>query len=318
MTHAAGVGNRLPSLSVAELLTRFEPTPIALAAAVAAIGWYGTKVHRLGGRASVWPVRRTATFYVGVLFAVWTTCGGLQVYASSLFWVWTSQVLLLLLVAPVIIVAGQPVELARVSAGSDRSGRLSVVRLTDGPVGTFVGHALVGPALIPVLSVVLFFGPVPGWSIAHPAFGWVVQLLALLVGCLIVLPAIDSRQRRQSLVVGLALAIGFVELLLDAIPGIILRLQTHLSSDFAVNRHLHPWSGSGLHDQQAAGTVLWSVAELLDLPFLVLLFVRWVQADARDAVAIDTAIEEAAANSAQVSDEPWWLSDPQQKSRRRS
>jgi cytochrome c oxidase assembly factor CtaG len=256
------------------------------------------------------------TFLAGVLVALWTACGGLQVYASSLFWVWTSQLLVLLLVAPVVIVAGQPVELARISAGSGRSGRSRLVRVTDGPVGRLAGHPLVGPALIPVLSVALFFGPVAGWSILHPMFGWVVQLLVLLIGGLIVLPAIDSRQHRQSLVVGLALAIGFVELLLDAIPGIVLRLQTHLSSDFAVHRHRQPWTGSALHDQQAAGTVLWSVAELLDLPFLILLFVRWVQADARDAVAIDTSMDSA--NTAAVASEPWWLSDPQQKARRRS
>ena len=132
----------------------------------------------------------------------------------------------MLLVTPILLIAGQPVELDRRLGG----GVLS--RVVASPFAAVVGNPFVGPALIPVLSAVLFFGPLPGWSVQAPAVAWVVALLATVVGCIIVLPVLDIREVRTSVVVGLAMTIGFFELLLDAIPGIVLRLQTHQASTF--------------------------------------------------------------------------------------
>jgi cytochrome c oxidase assembly factor CtaG len=187
-----------------------------------------------------------------------------------------------------------------------------------------LGNPLIGPALVPLLSVVLFFGPLPRWSVATPAFGWVEQLLVLAVGALIVLPLVGADGPRTSLAVGLALAIGSFELVLDAVPGIALRLHRTLSTSYFDVRAVHGWSPAALRDQQTAGSVLWCVAELLDLPFLIIVFRQWLRADARDAADIDAVLEaERLARGEQEPvdegprDAPWWLTDPAMQNRLR-
>ncbi len=315
----------LPPPSLSELLSRWSPQPVAIAVAVAVAAAYAHAVIQLNRTSDphadgrrLWPRRRTVAFGLGLALFSWTTCGLPQVYASSLYWMWTSQQLTLLLIVPVILMAGQPLELTR----RRRGDRALVLRLADSAAGRLFTNPLVGPVLIPVLSVVLFFGPLSGWAIAHAAIGQPLQVLVVVAGALIVLPLVATGDQRGSMAVGLALTIGVFELLLDAIPGISLRLHTTLVTSFFDHRAAHPWSLTPLHDQQVGGAVLWCVSELIDLPFLLLIYVRWLRADARDAAEIDTVLEaeriaqgRSATDQRPASDQPWWHSDPTMRDR---
>jgi putative membrane protein len=334
----------LPPLSAPGLLTHYALDPVVLIAVIAAGFWYLRGLRQLSRlrQGTTWPQRRTVSFLAGLVLTAWVSCGSLQAYYPSLFWVWTTQILTLLLVAPILLVAGQPVELDR------RLGGGVLARIVASPVTRLIGSPFVGPALIPVLSAGLFFGPLPGWSVQSPPVAWLVALAATVVGCVIVLPALDVQEVRTSVLVGLAMTVGFFELLLDAIPGIVLRLQTHQASTFFDERQLHSWSPRWLHDQQLAGAVLWTVAEVLDLPFLVVLFLRWYRTDVREAGAVDAVLDAeqivrsaarkptlpagatdpagpaGPAGPAAISDdppaddvEPWWWSDPVMRERMR-
>jgi cytochrome c oxidase assembly factor CtaG len=47
------------------------------------------------------------------------------------------------------------------------------------------------------------------------------------------------------------------------------------------------WWPNPLHDQHLAGDLLWFIAEIADVPILILLFVRWSRLDRRDAKKMD-------------------------------
>jgi putative membrane protein len=289
----------------AAMLTAWTVQPLAIAVSVALVGWYirAGRRRRPGGG-------QVALFSLGIALLVWVTCGFAGVYVNDLFWVWTSQQLALLLVVPYLLLAGGALEL---------SGR-TVRRFLRTPFARAIANPLIGPALVPLLSLALFFGPLPRWAIAAPPIGWVLQLVVVVIGCLIVLPLVDSGVPRTSLAVGLSLAIGSFELVLDAVPGIALRLHRSVSTSYFDARANHPWSPTPLRDQQIGGAVLWAVAELLDLPFLVLVFVLWLRADARDAADIDAVLEAERAARGDKDEEaardvPWWLSDPAMRDR---
>ena len=337
----------LTPLSGPGFFTHYALDPVVLIAAAGAGFWYLRGLNRLAQlrQGGTWPRRRTVSFLVGLALTAWVSCGPLQAYYPSLFWVWTTQILTLLLVTPILLVAGQPVELDR------RLGGGALARVVASPPARLIGNPFVGPALIPVLSAGLFFGPLPGWSVQSAPVAWLVALAVTVVGCVIVLPALDVREVRTSVLVGLAMTVGFFELLLDAIPGIVLRLQTHQASTFFDERQVHSWSPGWLHDQQLAGGVLWTVAEVLDLPFLVVLFLRWYRTDLREAGAVDAVLDAEQivrtaarkptlpadpahpanpadpakpADPGAVSDdqpaddvEPWWWSDPVMRERMR-
>lgn len=281
-------------LSAGTIAGRWTIQPLAIVVAVAGAAWY----LRAAGRQADWPRRRTVWFGIGILLWLAVCCGPAEHYDRSVYWVWVSQALTLLLIVPLPLMLGQPGELVRLPGFVDR-----------------LGSPLLGPALIPVVCVAALFGPVPGWSVEFPAFGWLVQLLLLSIGAVIVLPLVAARDTATSIAVGIAVAVGFVELLIDAVPGIVLRLSTHPATSFF--DHRIPLSGAPpwLHDQQIGGGVLWCVAELLDLPFLVLIFRRLVRADAREAAVVDAQLEEQALTS--DDDTPWFINDPRLKDRLR-
>jgi cytochrome c oxidase assembly factor CtaG len=223
-----------------------------------------------------------------------------------------------------VLLAGQPVQLALIVSG--RTGWVG--RFLRTRFARFLANPLVGPALVPVLSAGLFFGPLPGWAVTLPVIQWLLAPVLLVVGGLMLLPLVGIDEGASTLAVALTLALGSVELVLDAIPGIVLRLHHSLVSPYFEHRAMHPWSRSHLRDQQTAGAVLWIVAELIDLPFLLLMFRRWLQADARDAAAVDAVLEAeraarealdpvAPGEAADLTDVPWWVNDPAMQRRLR-
>src|SRR5947209_1648615 len=248
------------------LLTHWTVQPVAIALAVLLAVNYARGVQVLRARNRTWPAWRGVVFVLGLLVLVWASCGFAQVYSDSLYWVWTSQTLTLWLVVPILVLSGHPVQLARTLAGTD--SRLDL--LLRSRFARVVGNPLVGPALVPLLSGVLFFGPVPKWAISSAPAGWALQLALLVVGALMVLPLVGLDEDASSLAVGLSLAIGSFELVLDALPGVLLRLHTGLVTGWFDSRAVHSWTPGALRDQQAAGGILWCIAEVIDLPFLVL------------------------------------------------
>lgn len=293
------------------LVTDWAVQPVALAAGAAALGWYLWARNRLRARGGTWPAGRTAAFLGGVALFVWTASGFLQTYAQSLYWVWTTQALILLLAVPVLLLLGRPGELARLGSASE-----------PGRFGRFFANPLVGPALVPFICVLLLFGPVPGWAAEFDAVDWLLPVVIVALGAAVAAPLLNIGRVGTSLAVGAASAVLLVELLLDAVPGIVLRLRTTAASTFFEHRHLHLWSPVPLHDQQVGGAILWCVAESADLPLLVAIFFAWVHVDAREAREVDAvlAAERAMRGPAPdlvvddtgepAADPVWWLADP--------
>jgi cytochrome c oxidase assembly factor CtaG len=311
------MGVVLPRPDPATAFTQWTPQPLAIALAIVLAIAYARGLRKVSGR---WPAWRTSVFAAGLVLLVWASCGFPQVYSASLYWVWTTQTLVLWLVVPVVILLGHPVQLA--TLGAPRRSRIR--RALRSRFVRVAGNPLVGPALVPVLSGVLFFGPLPEWTIRSAPLGWLLQIVLIAVGALMVLPLVGLDEDASSLAVGLSLAVGCFELVLDALPGIVLRLHNGLVTGWFDHRARHPWTPDALHDQRVAGAIVWCIAEIIDLPFLVLVYRRWIRADARDAAQVDAVLEaERAARQGVVAadepvverDLPWWLSDPELRRR---
>lgn len=313
-----------PTLSA--VLTHWTLQPVAVLVVVLLAVGYARGVRRLD---RPWPRRRSTIFGLGLLALLWLTCGFPQVYGHSLYWAWTAQTLVLWLFVPIFLLSGHPLQLARAVSGPfgrvDRVLRSRACRIVSNP--------LIGPALVPILSGVLFFGPLPGWAIASAPVGWLLQLVLLVVGALMVLPLVGLDEEVSSLAVGLSLAIGSIELVIDAVPGVALRLHTGLVTSWFTHRSPQSWTPDALHDQRVAGAILWCVAELIDLPFLFLVYRRWLRADARDAARVDAVLEaeryarkgihpetetdDSEPDTSVERDAPWWVSDPAMRQRLR-
>ncbi len=282
--------------------------PILLVACALAARWY-LRQRRAISTGVRWPAGRTLSFLSGLVLVLVATSGPVAGYATRFFWVWLSQALLLLLVLPIPLVAGQPLVLAR-QAGARSKRRPMLQRWADSPMGRLCASPTIGVGLVPLACGGLLFGPVPGLALHRPEVGWFLQLVTLTIGAVIVLPLVSTDRTLSSLAVSAAAALGLLELLADAVPGIVMRLSTHPVTNFFIYRGAS--SITPLRDQQIAGSVLWCTAELLDLPFLLLLLRQWLRADAREALQADATddLEEDFSSA-----EPWFLSDPRLRDR---
>ena len=317
-----GVATALPAPSVAGLITQWTWQPFAIALALLLGGWYLRGVRAVRERGTRWPAWRGLVFGLGLALWLWTTCGFLEVYVASLYSVWATQVLTIWLLVPAVLLAGQPLQLALTLGGRDGA----VGRLVESRFVRAFHNPLLGPALLPVVAAGLFFGPLPGWAVQWPAVDWALHVMLLTLGALIVLPLLGIETNPTSLAMGLSIAIAAFELLLDAIPGIVLRLHNSAATSYFAVRAVHTWSPGALHDQKFAAAILWAVAELSDAPFLLLLFARWLRADAREAAAVDAVLEaeyvarralRGDSDEAPAADAPWWVSDPEWQERLR-
>lgn len=303
---------------------------------VAAVG-YALGVRRVRRHGGSWRLAPTLAWAAGVAVLVVATVGWVGAHAGLLFWDWVLQVLLLLLVAPVLLLCGRPVQLA--VGGLDARGGARVLAVTRSRPLRVLASPLLGPLVVPIVLGAVVFTPVLPSSLASSSVAAVLHGVLLFLGLVIALGLVgDGGERETSLALGAAVAVGVVELLVDAVPGIALRLRTQLLAApywTAVGR---PQGPSPLSDQQHAGAVLWFVAEAADLPLLVLLLRRWVRADAREAAradALDDGETAAASNpgagpsapaaprgvaghvpfggsedSQPVLQRPWWETDP--------
>lgn len=303
----------------------FEPlTTLALLAFAVAVTVGAVRMRR-GDASPRWSGWRALSLGVGIVAAVVLVDGWPGVYARTLMSAFVSQNLALLLICPVLIAYGRPLVPLRALAPS--------ASLPPGPRRVYraLTHAMVGPLYVPIVLSVLVFTRLPATMSQHVLVAGGVHLVVLFIGLAIAAPLARevTEDAGSSLAFGLALAVGVAELLIDAIPGIALRLNTHvLPAIISLAGHRH-WGPSPILDQQAAGDILWSVAELLDLPFVLIVLVKWFRADEHEARRIDAQLERArmeaalrrpvtvaeatgeAPNLPPERDRPWWEQDAQ-------
>lgn len=264
------------------------PTVLTL---LVAVGAYAAGVRARCRDGEGWPLRRSVGFALGLTVVLLSTCSFVGVYARSLLWVYTLQVCLLLLVAPLLIGTGAPIALARVSLPV--AGRARLARW--GAALPFRALRLpgMGPLLLILVTAVLFFSPVLQVSLRNAVAFQAVHLLLLFVGLAMAIPVTDEGVSLSSLAYAAMLGLGLVEFVLDAVPGIVLRLHHGLLAVGYWQALHRPWGPSPIADQHLAGGVLWFFGEFGDLPYIAAVLVAWVRADTREATKIDRVLDGA-------------------------
>src|ERR1035438_2034411 len=100
----------LPPFGLPAVLTQWQLAPVVTAVVVILAVLYGWGVVRVARRhpARPWPAWRTGMFAAGLAVVVVATQSGIGAYDDVLFWDHMVQHLMLLMVAPVLLIFGQP------------------------------------------------------------------------------------------------------------------------------------------------------------------------------------------------------------------
>ncbi|MFJ6653032.1 cytochrome c oxidase assembly protein [Microbacterium sp. NPDC091313] len=261
---------------------------------VVASALYLWGVRRARHRGEEWPIRRTIAFFaLGMGSYAAIELGFLGVWSDDLRWAFTTRIALLIFVVPGGVAAGRPLELGAAAGGPAVAERID--RLVRSRAARLWGNAMVATILIAAVLCV-FLTPFAGVLRTTPGVGEALGVIVPLVGLALVLPMGALGRLHTGLFLAIEFLLAFVELLIDSIPGLLLRLSDAVvdtaGSAASAVAAAGGWWPSALHDQHLAGDILWFIAEVSDVPILVLLLVRWMRADRTEAKSFDDLSDE--------------------------
>ena len=199
-------------------------------------------------------------FVLGLGSYAWVSFGFLGAYSSELRWAFTTRIALLLFAVPAMISLGRPVALARLALEGRRASRLEAT-LRSRAIRLF-GNAMFAP-LFACAVFLVFLTPVAAVLRDNAWSEWTITIVTPLAGMLMVLPIAAHSIIRTSFFVTVEFLLAFVEMLLDAVPGLLLRLNDGILDHApAVLGHLPFWFPNALHHQPLSGDVRGFIAGL--------------------------------------------------------
>jgi cytochrome c oxidase assembly factor CtaG len=282
-----------PPLTIHSALSAWTISIGALVAIAGLAASYLFGVSRLQRAGRNWPVGRTISF-VGLglgSFAV-ATMSFIGVYAHVLFWVYATQLVILLMVTPALLALGAPLTLAEVALPPGFG-----VRIASWPhsvVGWISTYPVFGTLLIAAVPFVVYFTPTFEYLMRHAVAYQFAQLGYVFVGFLFFWPLLSSDQQLRRWPWPLATLVVFVETLFDSIPGIVIWLSTRLLAPAYYAQVARPWGRSLLSDQKLGGVMLWAIGEVVGVPLLIAMVAQWMRADEREAARVDRALDDEA------------------------
>ncbi|MDQ6755074.1 MAG: cytochrome c oxidase assembly protein [Actinomycetota bacterium] len=234
-----------------------------------------------------WPLWRALSFYVlglGSFAAV--SFGFPAVYSHDLRWAFTLKVTCYLFVVPLLAGLGKPLTLARQTLS--RSGTLRLEAFLGHRLMRLLSNTIVA-ALLGLVMFTVFLTPLFYPLRTSPVADAVLTVLVPLMGLLMTVPIIEEGAAGavNSLIV-VEFIYVFIELVADAVPGIMMRVSPQILDGAPGPLVNHAkWMPNPLRDQQLAGDLLWFLAEIVDLPLIMLMFVRFSRSDKREARSFD-------------------------------
>ncbi|GAB2907771.1 cytochrome c oxidase assembly protein [Rhodococcus aerolatus] len=298
----------MPPLTGVALLTSWTPQPaVTVPAALLAVA-YLVAVRKTGAVDR----RAVVSFLAGCGVLALVGASVLGVYQDTLFWVRALQNVLLLLVVPLLLALGRPVTVVLAAAPPVVAARLRAAgrsawarRLTFPAVVTVL---LVGP--LPVLYLTAAYPATLDSPVADAA------ARVLLVGCGFVYfwtrLQVDPVPRPGSHLG--SFAISLVEQVVDGVLGLVVWLGPLIAAAHYAGV-ARGWGPDLRTDQVIGAGVLWIGGDVAGLPFLGVLFLRWVHDDERAARRADRELDEAvpapAAAGEAAAPALWWEADPE-------
>jgi cytochrome c oxidase assembly factor CtaG len=221
-----------------------------------------------------WPRWRTGLFLGGLAVIVLATQSGIGVYDGVLFWVHMIQHLLLIMVAPPLLVIGQPATLLLhasrnpLHTWAKRALRSRVVSALTWPpfvlaayTGTIVATHLTGLADLMMTN-----------ETVHNA----EHVLYLVVGYLFFLPLLGREPIRWRVSYPIRLLILVLSMPVDTFTGLVLGYATKGSATGGVRP---PGSPDPVTDMHWGGALMWIGGDAIMIVFMLAMLALWAQDD---------------------------------------
>lgn len=269
-------------------------------------------VRAAGRRGVDWPRARSAWFVgLGLATIVVATMSSLSVYSRVLLWPMALQVTLLLTIVPVGLGLGDPLGLVTASLSTSAADRWH--RVLDNRVLRFLTFPAIAPVLAVATQFAVFFTGYIGAAQRHSSVMDLLQLQLVVTGCLFVLPLLGVEALPAWCTQPVRMTFAAVDGLLDAIPGIAVMTSGSLVAHGYYGTVSRSWGPTRSWDQIIGGGLMLTIAEVVAVPFVAILYRAWIREDATHAEEVDRELDLAelrTLDEQEPGNRPWWEVDP--------
>jgi putative copper resistance protein D len=258
------------SLLGGSLLTEWQLNAVAVAFVVVLGAWYLASAAR-ARRTGPWPWSRVAAFLAGLGFIVLATCGSIGVYDMALFSAHMLGHLIFVMVAPVLLMAGRPLELSLTASGPATRDRLE--RTYRGRVITLVTAPPVALASYAVVIVGSHLTGLMNGIMGNSWAGQAEHLVYLVVGCQFFVLVLGDAPIRWQLSTPARWLLLALAMAVDTFVGIVI-MQT--SQPF----HMVPLPGlvvNPLSDTHTGGSIMWFGGDAIMAAVMIALVIGWLR-----------------------------------------
>jgi cytochrome c oxidase assembly factor CtaG len=266
----------LPAFGWHAVLTQWQFAPVVTAATGLAAAAYLWGVWRVARRhpARPWPWWRTALFLGGLAVVVLATQSGIGAYDDVLAWDHMVQHLMLLMVAPPLLVAGQPVTLLLhasrnpLHTWAKRAVRSRAATFLTWPPFTLALYCatIVGAHLTVLYRLILENQTLH--NAEHVAF--------LIVGYLFFLPLLGQEPIKWRVSYPIRLLILALAMPVDTFTGLVLG---YASRGVVVPGPRPPGAPAPVQDLHWAGAIMWIGGDAIMLVFIMIAVWMWSRDD---------------------------------------
>ena len=262
----------LPAFGWQAVLTQWEFAPVVTAAVLAAGALYLWGAWRVRRRhpARPWPWWRTAMFLAGLAVVVIATQSGIGVYDDVLFWDHMIQHLLLIMVAPPLLVVGEPFTLLlHASRNPLHSWAKRVIRSR---VVSFLTWPPFGLVAYIVTIVGTHLTSLTGPILRNPLLHDAEHVLYLVVGYLFFLPLLGREPIRWRISYPVRILVLFLAMPVDTFTGLVLSYAT---SGTNTEGPRPPGALGPVQDVHWGGAIMWIAGDAIMFAVMLLVLLAW-------------------------------------------
>jgi cytochrome c oxidase assembly factor CtaG len=264
----------LPPFGWSAVLTQWQFAPIVSASVAIAAGLYGWGVLRVARRhpARPWPAWRTAMFGGGLAVVVIATQSGIGVYDDLLFWDHMVQHLMLIMVAPPLLITGQPITL--LLHASRNPLHTWTKRVLRSKVATFLTWPVFGCIAYATAIAAAHLTGIANLVERNQTLHNTEHAVFLIVGYLFFLPIIGHEPIRWKLSYPIRFVILVLIMPVDTFTGLVLGYGS-ASAPGVPSGPRPAWAPSPVQDLHLGGAVMWIGGDCLMFALMMLVFMMW-------------------------------------------
>jgi cytochrome c oxidase assembly factor CtaG/putative copper export protein len=285
----------VPPLPATPLRLLTEPAPDLLWLVVcgALAVFYAAGLRRLRRRGDRWPAGRSVAWFAGVVVLAWATSFGPQAYIDLLFSAHMVAHMTIMMVAPILLVAGAPITLAVRTLPKRRDGsrgpREWLLVLVHSRWARFVSHPVVAAVLFAGSIIVFYYSPLFGLALSTHLGHELMELHFLLTGYLFASAVIGVDPGAWNPPYPLRLLLLLATMAFHAFFGVALTGGNELlAADWFSRLGL---GVDALADQRTGGAIAWGIGEMPTLVLAIVLAVQWSRSDERETRRRDRAAD---------------------------